>query len=369
MERRLPSEVNKKIKKVPVSLGTVTRENLPFPVVYYPNLYGTFFAFAENEYSPVALCLCSKPLIENYLRLKKLYETPQNSNPLRMTSLDSWSFPDIISELSLKLNNPTLDSLNFVKGLCHRCNLIIPSLRYCHEMYGVEFIQHFGWYYNQSFLRLGISPRSYYFLPDICPQEYQENINKLIKTRDDYQKEYARIINIVCGPKRNDITVDEITYWNNVKIEEAQEMISLRKIAEQTERAFTTKIENIVRQEFGFKNVGEGWVSETILYQIVLRIFPNQNVYRHYRPDWLEGLELDIFIPKLNLALEYQGQQHFHPIKAWGGPPALECQRIRDKRKVEICISQNIKLITVDYSEPLDIDYINKILNENLIIR
>ncbi len=46
------------------------------------------------------------------------------------------------------------------------------------------------------------------------------------------------------------------------------------------------KIENIVRQEFGFRDVGEGWVSETLLHQIVKRICSEEEILRHNRPDW-----------------------------------------------------------------------------------
>jgi len=51
----------KKAAKNPVSLGAVVRENLPYPVVYYPNHYGTFFAFGKYESSDATLCLCFKP--------------------------------------------------------------------------------------------------------------------------------------------------------------------------------------------------------------------------------------------------------------------------------------------------------------------
>jgi hypothetical protein len=61
----------KKMRKNPVSLGTITRENLPYPIVYYPNHYGTFFAFAKDEKSQGTFCLCSRPAIENFIRLKQ----------------------------------------------------------------------------------------------------------------------------------------------------------------------------------------------------------------------------------------------------------------------------------------------------------
>lgn len=350
-------------RRSPVSLGAVNRENLPYPVVYYPNHYGTFFAFAEDESSRPTLCLCSKSAIKNLLRLKEKYPNPPNVNPLRRVTFDSSLFPDIIAKNPLRCKQNPVEDLGFAEGLCHRCNLKTPALRYCHEMYGGEFIQHYGWYLNQAYLRLGILKglMNFSYLKDICPQEYQNEIESVNKARKDYQEEFNRLMNIVHGPKRNDIGPGE-RYWSNVKINEAQEMINLRRLASKKERAFTTKIENIVRQEFGFRNVGEGWVSETILFQIVQRIFAEREVLRHFRPDWLEGLELDIFIPSLKIAFEYQGQQHFYPIGIWGGVGGLQDQQYRDKIKAKLCASNGIDLIPITYTEPLNDDYILGIL-------
>ena len=360
MKNRRP----KKSSLPPVSLGTTIRENLPYPVVYYPNHYGTFFGFAKDQFSQVVLCACSKSAVDNLLRLKSMQPEIQNANPLREAPLDSWFFPDIIAEPSMKKKEDPLSVVQFEKELCHRCNLTAPTLRYCHEMYGVQFIQYYGWYVNQTYLRLGIHPTSLGYLPDVCPQEYQDDIKTLITSQREFQTEKESLLKIVFGPKREDIRDDEITYWRNVRSEEAEKMISLRKKAAQTGRSFTKKIENITRKEFGFKKVGEGWVSETMLYKIVSRILADYEVVRHHRPDWLEGLELDIYIPTLRVAFEYQGQQHFHPIKHWGGQAALKMLQARDARKVEICKQQGINLITIDYTEPLTEEHIRKVLED-----
>ncbi|MGZ7111018.1 MAG: hypothetical protein ACXVIU_06670 [Halobacteriota archaeon] len=320
---------------------------MPYPVVYYPNGYGTFFAFGADELSKPALCLCAKPAIESLIRLKKQNPTPQNVNPLRMVIFDSWFFPSIIASAPLKDKHNPIESLSFVEGLCHRCNLVTPSLRYCHEMYGGEFIQHFGWYYNQAYLRLGIYPMHFFYLEDVCLPEYQNEVDSFKSARAEYRKEYDRFLAL---PSRR-------------QTEEAKTNVKkLQKIATKKERAFTTKIENIVRQEFGVRNVGEGWVSETILYQIVSGIFTEQEVLRHHRPDWLGGLELDVFIPSLKLGFEYQGQQHFHPIERWGGVKGLQDLQERDRRKAKLCANYGVDLVTVDYTEPLTEDYIRTIL-------
>jgi hypothetical protein len=353
----------KKAAKSPVSRGGVVKENLPYPVVYYPNSYGTFFGFAKDESSRAALCLCSKPAIENLIRLKREHPRPPNVNPLRRALFDSWFFPDIIANIPIKSKRDPLEDLCFVEGLCHRCNLKTPRLRYCPEMYGGEFIQHYGWYVNQEYLRLGIYPMHFSYLKDVCLPEYQKNIDSFKKTQEEYQE--RRLLTRFYSSKRDDRPPDEITYWPVVKMVEAKEVKTLHKIASQKLRSFTTKIENIVRQEFGFRNVGEGWVSETLLYQIVKRILSEEEILRHHRPDWLEGLELDVFVPSQNLAFEYQGQQHFHAISLWGGAKGLQDLQERDKRKAKLCARNGIDLVAIEYTEPLTENYICKILEDN----
>lgn len=357
----------RKVAPPPVARGAVTKEDLPFPVVYYPNPYGSFFAFAEAESSPATLCACSISAIENLLELNKIGPARRNMNPLRNAMLSSSHFPDFIAELSLKSEDDPMSSLRFEESLCHRCNLVKPTLRYCHEMYGSQFMQYYGWYVKQAYFRLGINPSpfgDYRWLPNVCPQEYQEDMQALMAAKMEYMSELERVMKIVRGPHREDIAPSEITYWQNVRIEEAEPVIELQRKAGQAERAFTKKIENLVRKEFGFRGVGEGWVSETMLYNIVRGIFPNEEVVFHYHPNFLEGLELDIYLPGRKLAFEYQGQQHFHPVKAWGGEKALQELKARDARKARICREKGVKLLTVDYTEPLTEAHICDILSE-----
>lgn len=346
-------------REKPVSLGkTVQEDHLPFPVVHYPNHYGTFFAFSESNSSSVSLCACSEDAVHNLLRLKEARPTPNNTDPLRTATLDNWFFPSVVADLSLESESAIPDQIQFVQGLCHRCNLVTPELRYCHEMYGTEFIQHYGWYVNQAYLRLGIMPMSLQYLEDVCPQEYQDLINHANKINAQFRAEEERLQEIASGPARPDISSDEVTYWRNVRYEDAEEMIALRRDSVRATRAVTKEIENIVREEFGFKKVGEAWVNETLLFQLVSRIFPDLEVLRHHRPDWLDGLELDIYVPSMDLALEYQGQQHFHPIDAWGGEDALKELQKRDERKLQICDSKGIDLIAIHYKEPLTLNHI-----------
>jgi len=353
-------------EKPPVSLGTVVREDLPFPVVYYPGHYGTFIAFAEDECAPVALCACSESAIRNFLRLQQEFPKGYNSNPLRMAPLDSYFFPEVVARASLVHDRDPLRAARFCAGLCHRCNLARPSVRHCHEVYGGVFKQQYGWYISQNYLRLGMLPaplpEHLTFLEDVCPGELQAKAVEVKAANEEYRREEARLMAIVTGPPRLDIPRDEVTYWSNVRLSEAQTMITLRRRAARLWTEFQNTVENITRQEFGFRKVGEGWVSETLLAQIVSHLMPHEEMLRHHKPDWLEGLELDLYIPRLRLGIEYQGQQHFCSIKAWGGDEALAALQERDARKARLCRRAGVRLVAIDYTQPLTEEHILALL-------
>lgn len=125
-------------------------------------------------------------------------------------------------------------------------------------------------------------------------------------------------------------------------------------------KTLTKLVENSTRGEFGFRRIGETWISESILFRQVLNMFPDKEILRHHRPVWLEGMEIDIFLPDMNLGIEYQGQQHFHPIKAWGGDEALEKLQQRDAKKKLLCEQHGILLTEFNYSDPLTHSFIRE---------
>jgi len=49
-------------------------------------------------------------------------------------------------------------------------------------------------------------------------------------------------------------------------------------------------------------------------------------------------MQVDIWVPKYNLAIEYQGEQHFHDIAGFGPGGSLAIYEIRDSMKKEIAV-------------------------------
>ena len=89
-------------------------------------------------------------------------------------------------------------------------------------------------------------------------------------------------------------------------------------------------------------------------------MYPSTTIERHIRPDWLEKLELDVYVQEYKIAFEYQGQQHFYPINAWGGEDSFKKLQMRDERKRILCSELGIKLIEIDYTEPLTLNYLTE---------
>lgn len=91
--------------------------------------------------------------------------------------------------------------------------------------------------------------------------------------------------------------------------------------------------------------------------------------------DWLKTsksskMELDIYVPKIKLAVEYDGRQHFEPVLDFGGPKEFLKIKDRDLRKNQLISEhpEDVKcFIRISYRQSLSEDNIRKILKENNI--
>jgi|GEM_PF-2868286 len=131
--------------------------------------------------------------------------------------------------------------------------------------------------------------------------------------------------------------------------------ISQSELQEQSEivSELWKEAENHVRERHGVPRIGEGWVSEVTLLGVVRDAFPDERVVHRARTKWLGRQHLDIFLPKRNVAIEYQGKQHFVPVDFFGGWDGLYDVHKRDKRKRDLCTQHGVKLIYWRFDEPV----------------
>lgn len=90
------------------------------------------------------------------------------------------------------------------------------------------------------------------------------------------------------------------------------------------------------------------WKHELSLFHAVRGLYPD-TLYQ-YRPDWLGRQSLDLYIPSLSTAIEYQGVQHYLPVDFFGGEEALSQRRDLDRVKKELCEANSVRLIEWPYS-------------------
>jgi len=246
-----------KVSTLLVACGNVVREALPWPVVNYPNLRGTFCAFARSTRSAPALCACAEPAVRNLLGLRPA---------LRMKRANGESpasyFPDELARKIAAWNGRGNLPLQFQPGLCHRCNAAIPTLHYCDDHDDSPFVQQYGWYLNQAYLRLGMLPYRNSYLPGVCPADYQAGIETSRNLEREFQRECDRLLEAVDllalpanGP-RDAILLRPA--WR----QQFGQMIELRHQASEQRKILKRRIQALVAQEFrvsGYASATADW--------------------------------------------------------------------------------------------------------------
>ena len=61
-------------------------------------------------------------------------------------------------------------------------------------------------------------------------------------------------------------------------------------------------------------------------------------------------LPFDFYLPDYNTCIEYQGEQHYRPVKFWGGNEGFEKRQQLDKIKSDFCKDNNINLMCLPYT-------------------
>lgn len=283
-------------------------DNLPYPWVYYSRL-SAFIVFSKTRDGPRYMCECYRGTLEKFAALKKIAMRQGYTGDL------SWIVPEYAG---------------FVKGICHKCNQAAPTAELNYSGYST-FMTHYGWYVRKKFIDLGFMNNS--AVLDIFPRE----LWKMVLEIEHYSS----------------IWTQEMQKQDSGRPYDLERALAANKVSSKVARRFHNIVENMVREEFSYKRIGEHWPTETTLFNLVKQKFPESKVVFHYRPKFLEGLEIDIFIPDKKLGIEYQGIQHFKAIEFWGGEDALMKRQEHDRKKKALCDSRGIDLVYYYYSDEI----------------
>jgi len=82
---------------------------------------------------------------------------------------------------------------------------------------------------------------------------------------------------------------------------------------------------------------------ECAIVCLLRKNYPNLKIETSNR-EQLNGYEIDIWVPELNVGIEYNGPHHYKPVY---GDKIFNKTIVSDKKKIEIAIGKNIKLVYI----------------------
>lgn len=140
-------------------------------------------------------------------------------------------------------------------------------------------------------------------------------------------------------------------------------LVSINKAITKNERKKLNDLYSTMAKE---NRITTRWSNEYRLFTIVSKLVKDA-VYQ-YRTEWLGQQSFDIFIPSQNIAIEYQGQQHYEPIDLFGGEKALEDNIKRDMRKRELSREHNVIVLDWKYAVPVNQENVLIFFSEHGVI-
>ncbi len=331
-------------------------ESLPLPIVNYPRVYGTWILFQEDSESQPLLCACTRKAATNFLKLhfQSIPEPPRK--PLNLVHLfmrDNVRTANRLGALSLE----EFASLPLFRDcICHVCTRHVPAVRWSNLDEHSFFLQHLGWYFHYALYAAGISPHG-----DLLRTELDPELAAIAQL--DRPETYRRIRDLMARYPYGNGSLDK-------KPSKYDGLAPGRPAARALHQALRTQtkqlhrvIEERFRRSLGFPSHGKTGGSEILLGWIICSILKDQKVMLRARPEFLGGLELDIYIPEMQIAIEYQGEQHYEPFSHLGGARHLRAVQQRDQRKAELCRSAGVDLRYITVADKLTEDYIRTILS------
>lgn len=103
------------------------------------------------------------------------------------------------------------------------------------------------------------------------------------------------------------------------------------------------------------------------LLEIVQELFPNQRIELEHNIADRGALFLDIYLPRLKIAFEFDGLQHFQYTEHFHGTRENFIKaRKRDVQKDDLCRKLGIALVRVAYNEDMTKELVHKKVMEVL---
>ena len=142
--------------------------------------------------------------------------------------------------------------------------------------------------------------------------------------------------------------------WYTVMYDDFEEAGIISVLGFQEYKGSYTKciIKNLPKCKLNESKFDRSFKYEYRARRFAVCIYGERNVIKNHHPKFLNGLELDISIPKKNLAIEYNGKQHYIYIPHFHRNRKNFLNSLaNDKKKIELSAKNNVNLIVIKYNE------------------
>lgn len=292
----------------------------------------TFFAFIEDLNSTFSQCSWFKRIFSLSLYFKQA---------------QFWDYKEKMDQL-------------FRYGLLYPLELVIYSLYKNTELKTELFIKYFISSLAESTNRI-LQQSDIYNLMNKLSYKDIELLLALDIVRENVQLDilddnYLADLFDVDSHLRYPLFIDEVYYIYYVR--DRAEKLFLKPTFRSEYMTILKKnfraLENQLRKGRGFESVGSFFM-EKLLFDKLRQEFPELTILSQHSPDWLSPQRFDIFIDECNLAIEYNGEQHFRAIGFFGGENGFKRIRLLDERKKTKCTANSTFLFEIRYDEDFDV--------------
>lgn len=116
--------------------------------------------------------------------------------------------------------------------------------------------------------------------------------------------------------------------------------------------------ENEMRVDLGQKTIGSFYNEDVLFKSIQNEYGKKYKVISQGSPNWLKPQRLDVYLPELEIGIEYQGEQHYRPVDFGGKGKRFSKKQFkenqeRDERKKQKCVENNCVLLEMRYNDKL----------------
>jgi hypothetical protein len=119
-------------------------------------------------------------------------------------------------------------------------------------------------------------------------------------------------------------------------------------------------------------NIQDFYKSQKLMYEIIKELLPSYLIEYNNFYKFLNGLQLDVYIPDLYIGFEYNGKQHYEYLEFFhkSKQDFIDAQK-RDRKKAHLCRDNKIDLVVIKYDELINwrtvIYHINEIGRKDIL--